>query len=1301
MSLNSFDRTKVDILKDIQSGVDWSPKGSIDAPVRELVAYINNLPDYVTTSSCSGRISCFRDDNRTKGIEWLLVKHRTVTLSEVYNSVQVQTPNEKSSVPQTETDIEKSLVMLKCEPFILHVQCRSVTAAQQLHRVGMGCGFRESGIGLGQKKTMVAIRTSALSMELPVAIGNKFILDDSALRIIVSECNRKLCANFSRIDRLLQKLKEEYVWPVFQLEPFCLASDSENKGELHESPYSDQAFYGHSAVVIPPRKVDGSGDKMTHPVLISLGGSGKTGRNIRPHSITYASDEKSRVAIRDVDISTLSNCIHSVTMTAAVCVEEITSTPQVSVVIPAPKISSDSMNKIKKQNQIVIVSGGRTSPLHALPAVSAAFLLDDSKVSSQSLSAVNVSVTEKGDIPEARWGHTVVPFDSRRWLLAGGRDGEKVFGDAYIMELIPTLQSNVFENRVDMLTPQFFVTLLWTKLQHGLPSPRFFHAMCNTQNACAALVVHGGLGEAALSGDVSSVATSTDAYVLTLPSFAANCNCLYDEVDDVCVETCILASKLQWRKLNSRDLNKSGRFGHTLTYIGANSIAIIGGSTFNDDTEESVVCDSNTVEIWDLLVVDPSVSCSENLSNDSSWNQFCDMEVYCDFTAHSRIVAVECPDSKSISLELGMQEKRSHHQSLLQESLNPLTRTIETRLMVTGGGLDCPALFGSCFSPPLSLCVSSQSQLSSSSIYASTSNVVFDAKNDKVQKNNIETVASSLVVLIPSNRVRGLKVFLDNNKWLDKTTRISVASTSSLQHLTQVTCTFSNDEAGICASVSAVEQSANGMCFPEMMAVPVNPSFYEMMGTSPFGGKTSTLQMQSSLSVDHFEVLYGLLVTPIPDTTLTASERKKLSKKSRKKAEEPVIDAISHSLKAGDFISFLFAEQECSLNKTKIASMRTSGRQIESSPSSQVLQPKEGVTAVHHERDVILELLCDKTSDTSLVILVPKSRVRGVKVFLDSNKWLDKSHRISSANLLDTPGFMCVDLSTVRNGGETDITSDIRQLSSVSNVYSNHDKTDMMAIPVTSEFYKMLSKSDSESTMKSKGVIIPFSADLFAALYSLLVLPIPETTLTASERKKKGKVKASVKEPVMTEARDWSKDGHTHGNMSLVFTLQSCTVSKIKIISGHLKAVEYLKSFVPSTAKDDNIITTRLLRDIPTKFEIVGDVIMIPEGSLESEEWENIIDDSFWIGLLNCFSNNANDSSSTDNVRKFTRVARKARIDPGLKRESRVRLLFPSVDSKVTDMAIQARDCVGPGGDGWTEVIENGITFGFDITKVM
>lgn len=104
---------------------------------------------------------------------------------------------------------------------------------------------------------------------------------------------------------------------------------------------------------------------------------------------------------------------------------------------------------------------------------------------------------------------------------------------------------------------------------------------------------------------------------------------------------------------------------------------------------------------------------------------------------------------------------------------------------------------------------------------------------------------------------------------------------------------------------------------------------------------------------------------------------------------------------------------------------------------------------------------------------------------------------------------------------------------------------------------------------------------------------------------------------------------------------------------------------------------------LPAKYEIVGDVVMLP-----NDEWldamlsqldEKQTDALFASLLRECFP-------------RCTRVARKAEIDSGPRRESRVRLLFP--------VRGQPHD-TGPGSAGWVTVVENRVSFSFDITRVM
>lgn len=64
----SFVAKKAAILRDLSvpasSYEDASPKGSVDTPIVGLINDINKLDGFVTTSSCSGRISVFVEGNK-------------------------------------------------------------------------------------------------------------------------------------------------------------------------------------------------------------------------------------------------------------------------------------------------------------------------------------------------------------------------------------------------------------------------------------------------------------------------------------------------------------------------------------------------------------------------------------------------------------------------------------------------------------------------------------------------------------------------------------------------------------------------------------------------------------------------------------------------------------------------------------------------------------------------------------------------------------------------------------------------------------------------------------------------------------------------------------------------------------------------------------------------------------------------------------------------------------------------------------------------------------------------------------
>lgn len=97
---------------------------------------------------------------------------------------------------------------------------------------------------------------------------------------------------------------------------------------------------------------------------------------------------------------------------------------------------------------------------------------------------------------------------------------------------------------------------------------------------------------------------------------------------------------------------------------------------------------------------------------------------------------------------------------------------------------------------------------------------------------------------------------------------------------------------------------------------------------------------------------------------------------------------------------------------------------------------------------------------------------------------------------------------------------------------------------------------------------------------------------------------------------------------------------------------------------------------VPDKYEFVADVLLVPRDAFSEPEWQRV--PALWATVC----------AATTPL--FSRVARKAFIDTSEKRQSRVDLLY------VNAAALPSRE-----SPGWVEVRENGIVYGWDLTRVM
>ena len=176
---------------------DKSKKGGVDAPIAEMIELLNGSENYATTSSCSGRVSVFvakPTETKSSG-EWLFITHDAIeSAAQVWDSLQ---------------DLERfpsgTVISFKFEPLVIHVMCKTLEAARQLHHITGESGFRNSGITVGKKKITLAIRNTIL-LDVPIAVDGKLLVTQEYLNFLVSLANEKFQDNQTRIDRLTRSL---------------------------------------------------------------------------------------------------------------------------------------------------------------------------------------------------------------------------------------------------------------------------------------------------------------------------------------------------------------------------------------------------------------------------------------------------------------------------------------------------------------------------------------------------------------------------------------------------------------------------------------------------------------------------------------------------------------------------------------------------------------------------------------------------------------------------------------------------------------------------------------------------------------------------------------------------------------------------------------------------------------------------------------------------------------------------------------------------------------------------------------
>ncbi len=168
---------------------DKSIKQSWDKKISNLCNLINKSNDYYTTSSCSGRILILIEDEKKRNDLFLFCSHDLISFDIL-----------KKELAQIK-DKTKRLVYFRHDPCILHVSCRTLEKAQEMHDLGKDAGWKRSGI-IATKKRFVVELNATQKIEMPIIDNGEILVDDKFLKVLVDEANTKLKRCWEFIGRL-------------------------------------------------------------------------------------------------------------------------------------------------------------------------------------------------------------------------------------------------------------------------------------------------------------------------------------------------------------------------------------------------------------------------------------------------------------------------------------------------------------------------------------------------------------------------------------------------------------------------------------------------------------------------------------------------------------------------------------------------------------------------------------------------------------------------------------------------------------------------------------------------------------------------------------------------------------------------------------------------------------------------------------------------------------------------------------------------------------------------------------------
>eukprot|EP00978_Attheya_sp_CCMP212_P009431 scaffold22312_cov48-Attheya_sp.AAC.2 len=506
-----------------KDGVDKSPKGSVDEPIQPLVDLLNRHPHFATLSSCSGRIALF-DPNHKDDISpqdqfsainsvpeqpegetddpgslmmdsrqqasgkgsgrWLLSCHHQIETRDLVDSLDSC---------RNQNNEDDSFLILKHETVLLHVAASNLHWGRQLLSLALQLGFRESGLVVSKHKITVAIRTTGLTLSVPLASHGAMRPPLPFLDGLVADCNRRFLANQAKLDSLYQTVKDTFFSSTSKVS--ANNDDMERRYKASFQKFPELNLWSHAAVIIP--------NDLTYSSSVNLNDEGETdlivlvfgGHGTGPDILVEKDNAKLHTKQANKKSSRRSDQIYSIRRRGNIWDTHWMRQPHVSAdssddeemllnmpvrMTSFPALQGHDACVIANNTAptgIVVIFGGRAGP--AKPS-------NDLLLYDPDRSLCFCPRDIRGMPPSPRWGHSIttllqhsgnkhVSSSSKThthnsdvvspWaVVMGGRNGTHALSSIHVLSLVNASDTSLGSH------------LLWQELETPMDRPLYHHA---------------------------------------------------------------------------------------------------------------------------------------------------------------------------------------------------------------------------------------------------------------------------------------------------------------------------------------------------------------------------------------------------------------------------------------------------------------------------------------------------------------------------------------------------------------------------------------------------------------------------------------------------------------------------------------------------------------------------------------------------------------------------------------------------------------------------------------------------------